>query len=89
MENQTVAYNPADDENQGVVTTMVRNEGPGESQDDSLSPSAMLPGPDPDLTEQLNDDDADEADATNEDLLDEEGVGEHDIDVEGDETVLD
>lgn len=48
MEN----YNPAEDENQGVASTMARNDqNIGEEMEPEISPSGNLPGPEPDLTE--------------------------------------
>lgn len=48
MEN----YNPAEDENQGVASTLARNdEDTGEQLEPELSPSGNLPGPEPDLTQ--------------------------------------
>ncbi|WP_128546923.1 hypothetical protein [Larkinella soli] len=75
MNPQQNDYNPAEDENQGVVTTMARHD----------DPQAMLPGPDPDLTEAQFDADRDE-DFIESDT-DDEVTG--DVDVEGDESDLD
>ncbi|GAB3899361.1 hypothetical protein GCM10028803_20370 [Larkinella knui] len=48
MEN----YNPAEDENQGVASTMARNdEDTGDELEPDLSPSGNLPSPDPDLAQ--------------------------------------
>ncbi|GAB3270686.1 hypothetical protein GCM10027347_41530 [Larkinella harenae] len=48
MEN----YNPAEDENQGVASTLARtDEEVGEQLEPDLSPSGNLPGPEPDLEE--------------------------------------
>ncbi|GAB3919789.1 hypothetical protein [Larkinella terrae] len=48
MEN----YNPAEDENQGIASTMARNDlDNGEELEPDISPSGNLPSPDPDLTE--------------------------------------
>ena len=46
MEN----YNPAEDENQGVASTLARNnQDTGEELEPDISPSGNLPSPDPDL----------------------------------------
>ncbi|WP_421830359.1 hypothetical protein [Larkinella sp.] len=43
-------YNPAEDENQGVASTMARNNpDTGEELEPDISPSGTLPSPDPDL----------------------------------------
>lgn len=43
-------YNPAEDENQGVASTMARNNpNAGEELEPDISPSGNLPSPDPDL----------------------------------------
>jgi hypothetical protein len=48
MEN----YNPAADENQGVASTMARNnQDSGEELEPEISPSGNLPSPDADPTE--------------------------------------
>ncbi|GAB3336490.1 hypothetical protein GCM10027299_46600 [Larkinella ripae] len=45
-------YNPAEDENQGVASTMARNNADtGEELEPEISPSGNLPGPEPDLAE--------------------------------------
>lgn len=54
-------YNPADDENQGVASTLARNnDDSGEELEPELSPSGNLPGPEPDLEESTLYDDEDE-----------------------------
>ena len=43
-------YNPAEDENQGIASTMARNNpNAGEELEPDISPSGNLPSPDPDL----------------------------------------
>ncbi|RRB07459.1 hypothetical protein [Larkinella rosea] len=56
-------YNPAEDENQGIASTMARHDsGTGEELEPGISPSGNLPSPDPDLTETTLFDEADEED---------------------------
>ncbi|MGV3558203.1 hypothetical protein [Larkinella arboricola] len=65
MEN----YNPAEDENQGVASTLARNnDDTGEELEPDLSPSGNLPGPEPDLdATTLYEDEDDEDGLTSED----------------------
>jgi hypothetical protein len=87
------AYQPGVDQNQGVVGTMARAEQTatldpetiGASQEEGLSPNAsinaMLPSPEPDIT----DAEADTSGGMNDDLLVEKALEAGEIDVEGDE----
>ncbi len=108
MQDQQTAYQPGTDQNQGIVGQMARAEQQttfdqtqsGVAQNEGLSPSAMLPSPDPDLTQPVGegildssgtetDGDPDDEDivsaGVNDDMLTETDVEAHDIDVEGDE----
>lgn len=77
-------YNPAEDENQGVMTKMVQDEdaNAGVSQVDRMSP-VTAQGPESQKAE-VNESDA-EANGANDDLLAEEAVEAGNIEVEGDE----
>ena len=74
-------YNPADDENQGVITKMVQGEeaNTGVSQVDRMSP-VTAQGPESQKAE-VNDSDT-EANGMNDDLLAEEAVEAGDINEE-------
>lgn len=71
MNNDPKNYNPATDENQGVMTTVIQAEeaNDGVPQVERMSP-VMEQGPEP-VKEELNEDGTD---ATNSDMLAEEDV---------------
>lgn len=77
--NDTTDYNPADDDNQGVVQLMAQGElaSPGIPQDGGLDP-VKAQGPEPEKAE-VNDSDTD-ANGVSADLLVEEAVEEGDAD---------
>lgn len=79
--NPNENYNPADDENQGVITKMIQGEeaNTGVSQVDRMSP-VTAQGPEPQKAE-VNDSDT-EANGMNDDLLAEEQVEASDINEE-------
>ncbi|AKD56810.1 hypothetical protein [Spirosoma radiotolerans] len=82
--NETIKYDPADDENQGIMTKMIQGEnaGGGVAQTEYLSP-VVNQGPEPEK-EEVNDSDT-EANGVNDDMLAEEDVEEGDIDESDDE----
>lgn len=79
--NDNTDYNPAEDENQGVMTKLIQGEeaNNGVSQLDYMNPVTNQ-GPEPEK-EEVNESDT-EADGVNNDLLTEEDVANGDADVE-------
>ncbi|MFD2936924.1 hypothetical protein [Spirosoma flavum] len=76
--NETTNYNPADDDNQGVVQLMAQGEaaGGGVAQAEYMNP-IVNQGPEPEKAE-VNDSDTD-ANGVSEDLLTEEDVEDGDV----------
>ncbi|RYF46670.1 MAG: hypothetical protein EOO39_49435 [Cytophagaceae bacterium] len=82
--NETTTYDPADDENQGIMTKMIQGEnvGGGVAQTEYLNP-VVNQGPEPEK-EEVNESDT-EANGINDDMLAEEDVEEGEIDESDDE----
>lgn len=82
--NETTTNDPADDENQGIMTKMVQGEnaGGGVAQTEYLNP-VVNQGPEPEK-EEVNESDS-EANGINDDMLAEEDVEEGEIDESDDE----
>ena len=82
--NEKTVYDPADDENQGIMTKMVQGEnaGGGVAQTEYLNP-VVNQGPEPEK-EEVNESDT-EANGVNDDMLAEEEVEEGEIDESDDE----
>lgn len=82
--NNTTTYNPVDDENQGIMTTMVQGEnaGGGIAQTAFLDP-IVNQGPEPEK-EEVNESDT-ESNGINDDMLAEEDVEDGEIDESDDE----
>ncbi|WP_461066319.1 hypothetical protein [Spirosoma horti] len=81
---KTTMYDPADDENQGIMTKMVQGEnaGGGVAQTEYMNP-VVNQGPEPEK-EEVNESDS-EANGINDDMLAEEEVEAGDIDESDDE----
>lgn len=79
--NNDTNYNPAEDENQGVMTKLIQGEeaNSGVSQLDYMNPVTNQ-GPEPEK-EEINESGT-ETDGVNDDLLTEEDVANGDADVE-------
>lgn len=78
--NENTDYNPADDENQGIMTKLMQGEeaNKGVSQLDYMNPVTNQ-GPEPEK-EEVNESDT-EATGINDDLLTEEDVENGDVEV--------
>ena len=74
-------YNPAEDENQGIITKLVQGEeaNTGVSQIEYMNP-VFNQGPEP-VKEEVNESDT-EANGVNDDLLSEEDVENGDVEVD-------
>lgn len=82
--NNTTAYNPADDENQGIMTTMVQGENASDGIAQTAFQNAIVnQGPEPEK-EEVNESDT-EASGINDDMLAEEEVEDGEIDESDDE----
>ncbi|RIV18512.1 hypothetical protein DYU11_28485 [Fibrisoma montanum] len=90
MENQT--YNPAEDENQGVLSKMAQGEqaNEGVSQTEYMNPMTNQ-GPEP-VKEEVNDQGDEqpgtEANGVNDDMLAEEDVENGDIEVDNNDALV-
>jgi hypothetical protein len=83
MNTTNTSYNPAEDENQGILTKLAQGEeaNSGVAQADYMSPVTNQ-GPEPEK-EEVNDSDV-EANGVNDDLLTEEEIEDGAIDVDTD-----